>query len=87
MQLQMPPEIQGGVYANQTMVTHTPEEFVFDFMLITPPVATVNARVIVTPAHAKRIAAVLAENIRKYEAMFGEVEANLPPEPDTGQMH
>ncbi len=80
MQIHMPPEIQGGVYANQMLVSHTQEEFVFDFILGTPPMAVVNARVIVSPAHAKRIASVLIENIQKYESMFGEIAAPASPE-------
>jgi hypothetical protein len=74
LQIQMPPEVQRGVYANNMVVAHTQEEFVLDFILATPPVGTVNARVIVSPSHAKRIAQVLVENIAKYEARFGEVQ-------------
>lgn len=81
LQIQIPPEIQRGAYANNMVVAHTQEEFVLDFILTTPPVGTVNARVIVSPSHAKRIAKALIENIQKYEAHFGEVQdvpAGLP---------
>ena len=77
LQIQIPPEIQRGAYANNMVVAHTQEEFVLDFILATPPVGTVNARVIVSPSHAKRIAQAMVENIQKYEARFGEVE-NIP---------
>lgn len=77
LQIQIPPEVQRGVYANNMVVAHTQEEFVLDFILATPPVGTVNARVIVSPSHAKRIAQALIENIEKYESRFGEVE-NIP---------
>jgi len=89
MQIHMPPEVQGGVYANQMLISHTQEEFVFDFILGTPPMAVVNARVIVSPAHAKRIASVLIENIQKYESMFGEIAAPLNTEqaPPLQQTH
>lgn len=81
MQVQIPPHVQGGVYANQMIVTHSREEFVMDFILATPPVGVVNARVIVSPAHAKRILNALAENIARYEAAFGEIDASpgAPP--------
>jgi len=78
LQVQIPPEIQKGVYANNMVVSHTQEEFVIDFILATPPVGSVNARVIVSPSHAKRIAKAMAENVAKYEARFGQVE-DLPP--------
>lgn len=77
LQIQIPPEIQKGSYANNMVVAHTQEEFVLDFILATPPVGIVNARVIVSPSHAKRIAQALIENIEKYESRFGEVE-NVP---------
>ena len=37
LQVHIPPEVQGGEYANQTMVSHTQEEFILDFVLATPP--------------------------------------------------
>lgn len=77
LQIQIPPEVQKGAYANNMVVAHTQEEFILDFILATPPVGMVNARVIVSPSHAKRIAQALIENIQKYESRFGEVE-NIP---------
>ncbi|MDX8402739.1 MAG: DUF3467 domain-containing protein [Mariprofundaceae bacterium] len=73
LQIHFPPEVQRGVYANQMLVSHTAEEFVMDFILATPPAGVVNARVLVSPAHAKRIVAALQENIARYEAMHGEI--------------
>ncbi|MDT8376262.1 MAG: DUF3467 domain-containing protein [Mariprofundaceae bacterium] len=74
IQIQIPTEIQGGVYANNMVVVHTQEEFVLDFIMVTPPVGTVNARVVVSPSHARRIAAALVDNVAKYEERFGEIK-------------
>jgi hypothetical protein len=74
IQIQMPPGIQGGVYANNMVVVHTQEEFVLDFIMATPPVGTVNARVVVSPSHARRIAAALLDNVAKYEERFGKIK-------------
>jgi len=74
VQIQVPPDVAPGVYANQLLVAHTQEEFVMDFILASPPTGLVNARVIISPSHAKRIAAALAENIAKYELQFGEIQ-------------
>jgi hypothetical protein len=74
IQVQMPPEVQRGAYANQMMIAHTQEEFVLDFILATPPVGVVNARVLVSPSHAKRIAAAMQENVARYEAVHGEIK-------------
>ncbi len=81
LQITMPQEVQSGKYANQMLVTHSQEEFVLDFILGTPPAGVVNARVIVSPGHAKRIANALLENIARYEAQFGEIKTvavNMP---------
>ena len=73
MQINFPPEVQRGIYANQMVVTHNQEEFLLDFILAAAPAGVVNARIVVSPAHAKRIAAVLMDNVAKYEARFGEL--------------
>ena len=77
LQIQMPPEVQRGVYANQMLVAHTQEEFVLDFILATAPAGVVNARVLISPSHAKRIVAALQENIARYESVFGESASRL----------
>ena len=59
LQIQVPADVQRGVYANQMFTAHTQEEFIMDFILATPPIGMVNARVIVSPTHAKRIMAAL----------------------------
>jgi hypothetical protein len=72
-------EILRGVYANNMVVAHTKEEFFVDFINVIPPQGIVTARVIISPGHMKRIIKALSENVRRYEAQFGEiVEA---PEP------
>ncbi len=38
-----------------------------------------NARVIVSPSHMKRIVAALADNMAKYEKQFGEVKPSEAP--------
>lgn len=73
------------MYSNSMVVNHTKEEFVLDFMVITPPVGTVTARIITSPGHMKRMVAALAENLKKYEARFGKLaEAPEPPKPTLG---
>ena len=74
IQIQMPQDIQGGAYANHMVVVHTQEEFVLDFIMAIPPVGTVNARVVVSPSHARRIAAALVDSVAKYEERFGKIQ-------------
>jgi hypothetical protein len=78
LQIQVSPEVQGGRYANQMIVTHTQEEFILDFILASHPVAVLNSRVLVSPSHAKRIISVLQDNIARYESVFGEIQSITP---------
>ena len=80
VQVTFPEHLKGGVYSNNMVVTHTREEFVLDFLMVSPPAGTVTARVILSPGHARRVAAALAENVRKYEAAFGAIPANEEPQ-------
>jgi hypothetical protein len=68
-----------GRYANNAMVSHTKEEFVFDFMNILPPGGLMIGRIIVSPGHAKRIAKALTEQIERYEASHGKLETSDEP--------
>ena len=74
IKINFPPNLQGGVYANQMTVIHTHDEFILDFLMVAPPAGSVTARVIVSPAHAKRIVKVLMDNIGKYEEKFGSIK-------------
>lgn len=69
-------EILRGVYANLAVVSHSPEEFVIDFMTYLPnsPAATINSRVLVSPKHMKRISQAMQENLKRYEDQFGTIE-------------
>lgn len=76
IQIKASDEILRGNYSNMANILHTKEEFVLDFMNVFPPTGTLNARVIVSPSHFKRMLAAMTENLAKYEAQFGKVEAS-----------
>ncbi len=80
--VKVPEHVQGGVYANNMIVGHTREEFVMDFLYVFPNQAVVNARVITSPGHMKRIIRALQDNLRKYEARFGEIREARDPKED-----
>jgi hypothetical protein len=84
IQVKFPDHLQGGVYANNMVVSHTKEEFVMDFLMVAPPAGSVTARVIVSPGHMKRVVAALQENVSKYEGMFGEIAPAEAPKADIG---
>jgi len=74
--IELSEEIAEGVYANLAMIAHSSSEFVIDFIRLMPgvPKAKVKSRIVVTPEHAKRLLMALQDNIKKYEATFGEVK-------------
>jgi hypothetical protein len=79
IKINFPEKIQGGVYSNNMVVTHTREEFILDFIMVAPPVGTVTARVIVSPGHIKRILEALRDNVSKYEKTFGTIQIAEEP--------
>ncbi len=74
IKVNFPQQLQGGVYSNNLVVSHSKEEFVMDFMMIIPPSGSVTSRVIISPGHMKRIIFALEDNVKKYEDKFGKIE-------------
>ena len=84
MQIKAKDDDLKGVYSNAMQITHTREEFVLDFLNMLPPHGTLNARVITSPGHLKRIVKALQENIQKYENAFGKIEEAAAPQNEVG---
>jgi len=79
-----------GTYTNLALLTHTETEFLLDFLFLQPqtPKAKVLQRLISSPVHAKRFLWALQDNIAKYEARFGPINAGEPPaEPRTERVY
>lgn len=74
IQIKIEDAILKGAYSNMMQVSHTSDEFVFDFMNIANGAGMVVSRVIVSPEHMKRIIAALQDNLQKYEKQFREVK-------------
>ena len=60
LNIELPEEVATGVYANLAD-THSPAEFVMDFIQVMPgmPKAKVRGRVVMSPHHVKRLPALL----------------------------
>lgn len=69
-------DVAEGIYSNLAIMTHSPGEFVIDFVKIVPgtPKAKVKSRIIMTPQHAKRLLRALGDNISKYEQVHGQIK-------------
>jgi len=84
LQIKVKDEDLKGAYSNLMQILHTKEEFVLDFFFNAPPQGILASRVMVSPGHAKRIAAALTENVKKYEEKFGKIEQGESPEGKIG---
>ncbi len=82
LQIKISDEMLKGVYANAMQVAHSQEEFMLDFLNLSPHLGTgvVTARVIMSPGHLKRVIAALSENLKRYEDRFGKIEQAQSPE-------
>jgi hypothetical protein len=68
LQIKISDDVLKGAYANAMQIIHTKEEFVLDFMNLSPHqgVGIVNSRVIMSPGHLKRVIAALQDNLKRY---------------------
>jgi hypothetical protein len=75
------PQDPSATYSNTVMISHNKSEVFFDFIQIVPhdPRPRVQRRIVMSPVHAKMFMQALQENMKRFEAQFGEVE--LPQRP------
>jgi hypothetical protein len=66
-------EMSRGRYSNNMLVSHSPEEFIVEWLLNSPSGTHLVSRIVVSPGHMKRIIDALSDNLRKYESKFGAV--------------
>lgn len=73
LKVKLDEETAMGSYANMASVAHSREEFILDFIFIPPgsQQAKVKSRIVMSPAHAKRLSIALKDNIKKYEKKTG----------------
>lgn len=78
IEIELPEEESSGTYSNLVMISHSPSEFILDFISVMPgvPKAKVVKRMVLTPDHAKRLAGALSENISRFEKENGPISDN-----------
>ncbi len=86
LNIELNEEVAQGTYSNLAIITHSPAEFVVDFVRMMPgvPKAKVQSRIILTPQHAKRLMKALMENINKYESQHGAIKDSPGQDPLMG---
>lgn len=80
--IELDEKIAEGIYSNLAIINHSHSEFVLDFVTLMPgvPKAKVKSRIILTPQHAKRLLAAIAENIQRFEKAHGEIKESDQPQ-------
>ncbi len=75
--IELPDDLESK-YVNFARISHTASEFILDYSLLLPGVKKpeVNARLVMSPIAAKLFLRALAENIKRFETKFGEI--NIP---------
>ncbi len=73
-------EVTRGKYVNMARIFHQHGEFVVDAIFLPPAThhAQVVSRLIMSPAHAKHLLRALAQNVARYEQVFGEIRLAGP---------
>ena len=76
LKIELTPEVAGGHYSNLAVIAHSANEFFLDFITVAPnmPQAKVVSRIIMSPENAKKLLFALTDNVKKYEAQFGEIQ-------------
>jgi Protein of unknown function (DUF3467) len=76
LNIELNDEVAEGIYSNLALITHSPTEFVIDYIQVMPgmPKARVKSRIVLTPQHAKRLMRALTDNIGKYEQVHGKIK-------------
>ena len=73
-------EISRGRYSNLMLVSHSPEEFMLDWLLSSPNGTHLVSRIILSPGNVKRAIEALTINLKQYEDKFGTVKLIDPGE-------
>lgn len=76
LDIELEEAVAEGTYTNFTVISHSPAEFVFDFIRLQPGITrgSVKSRIVMSPEQAKRLLASLSENVSHYENLFGEIQ-------------
>jgi len=83
LQVEIDEAVARGTYTNLALISHSETEMLIDFLFLQPqtPKTKVLTRIITSPIHAKRFLAALQDNVAKYEARFGVINAGEPAAP------
>ena len=89
LNIELPEEVATGVYANLAVITHSPAEFVMDFIQVMPgmPKAKVRSRVVMSPHHVKRLLAPLLKTCSVLKSNTAPSRITAQPIPACLSLH
>jgi hypothetical protein len=67
-------EMMRGRYSNSLIVSHSPEEFILDWLINSPSGTFLVSRTIVSPGSLRKIISALVDNLEKYERQYGPIK-------------
>ena len=78
IKIELDDQVGQGEYANFAVVTHSPAEFILDYIRVLPGMqkSKVKSRIIMAPMHVKTLMMALQDNIKKFESKFGEIKVS-----------
>ena len=78
--IELTEDVSSGIYSNLSIITHSPSEFIVDFVQLMPgvPKGKVQSRIILTPDNAKKLMKAMVENVQKYEQQHGTIKEHGP---------
>ena len=76
IKIELDDSVGQGEYVNLAIVTHSPAEFVMDYIRVLPGMSKskVKSRIIMAPMHAKTLMLALQDNVAKFEKKFGDIK-------------
>lgn len=79
-------ETVDGTYSNVASISFSPSEFFVDFGRLVPGrrQVKVHSRIILSPGHARRLAHVLLDHVKRYEKTHGSIPTPTDPGRDLG---
>jgi hypothetical protein len=78
IQINTADDMSRGRYSNLMFVSHSPDEFILDWILNSPNGAHLVSRIILSPANVKRMIETMMVNFKQYEEKFGSVKVIEP---------
>ena len=76
IEIELSEEIAQGTYSNLAIISHSPNEFILDFVRVVPgsPKAKVKSRILLSPERAQSLMLALQDNLSKFETSFGKIK-------------